>query len=228
MEDSAAPSNDGLVEVRATGIRRYSTSETPFLVLQETGGDRTLLIGIGEAEAAAIAFALQQVEVKRPMTHDALKQMVDALGARLQRIVIGFQPEAHTFTADVVLAMGDGREQHLDWRPSDSVVLAVRCVPPPPIFVPEPLLAEPPPWLPAVGVRCSCGEWMRVAEDVITEVAEDLITEAAQAGAPHVEIDIDCPSCGQRSHVRLDHHSLPGGSIGPRSDPPGSGTSLGR
>jgi len=227
MEDQSTPSEDGLVEVRATGIRKYSTSETPFLVLQDTGGDRTLLVGIGQAEAAAITFALQQVEIKRPMTHDALKQMVDALGARLERVVIGFQPEAHTFTADVVLTMGDGREQHLDWRPSDSVALAVRCVPPPPIFVPEPLLAEPPPpWAPAeatppsggVALRCSCGGWVPVAEDIIKE--------AAQAGAPYVEIDMDCPSCGQRRHVRLDHHSLPGGIIGP-SDPSGSGTNPG-
>ena len=220
MEDSGAPSDDGLVEVRATGIVTYSTNKA--LVLEEAGGGRTLRIGIGQAEAAAIAFALQEVEVKRPMTHDALKQMVDALGARLLRVVVDFQPEAHTFTADVVLAMRDGQEQHLDWRPSDSVALAVRCDPPPPIFVPERLLAEPPPLLPAqatpqsggMGVRCSCGGWM--------PVAGDLITEAAQTGAPHVDMDLDCPSCGQRRRVRIEQHSSPGGGSGPPSHPPGS------
>ena len=229
MGDMGTAPEDRLVEVRAVGIRTDSASENPFLVLEDTAGDRTLMIAIGPTEAHAIAFALQQVAVPRPMTHDALKQAVDTLGAHLLRVVVGFQ-QPHTFTADVVLAMSDGEERHLDWRVSDSVALAVRCDPSPPILVPERLLAEPPgrlangglPWSGGVRVRCSCGAWVPVAEDIVTE--------AAQSGAGHSEADVECPSCGRRRHVRLERPSM-GGPSSPSEtirltfDPSGAATS---
>ena len=211
MEDVGKSPERGLVEVRAAGIRTDAASDAPFLVLEDKGEDRRLLIGIGAAEATAIAFALQDVTVKRPMTHDALKQTVDALGARVVRVVVGFQPETNTFTADVVLAMAGGEERHLDWRVSDSVALVVRCDPPPPILVPEPRLAEPPgslafgspPWTGGVRVRCACGAWIPVSEEVVTA--------AAASNAEHIETDVECPSCGRQRHVRIER-------------PPSSGT----
>jgi bifunctional DNase/RNase len=204
MGDAVPPQAQDLVEVRAAGIRTDAASETPFLVLEDPKTGRRLLIAIGPSEATAIAFAQQQVAVKRPMTHDALKQTVDALGARLLRVVVDHQPETSTFTADVVLTVHNGDELHLDWRVSDSVALAVRCDPTPPILVPERLLADPPgssaagspPWLGGVRVRCSCSAWIPVPEDVLQE--------AAASEAELVEADVECPSCGQRRHVRLE------------------------
>ena len=141
MEQSAQPAEDDLVEVRVSGVRAAAT-DTPFLVLEDGRLGRELPIAIEPAEGNAIAFALQAVAMRRPMTHDALKQAVDALGGRLVRVVVGFQPDEHTFTADVVLLTDDGRERHLDWRVSDSVALAVRCDPVPPILVAEALFAD--------------------------------------------------------------------------------------
>lgn len=210
MGEAGPPHAADLVEVRAAGIRTDSASETPFLVLEDTRADRRLLIAIGPSEAAAIAFAQQQVEVKRPMTHDALKQAVDALGARLLRVVVDHQPETSTFTADVVLTVNNGDELHLDWRVSDSVALAVRCDPTPPILVPERLLAEPPgspaagppPWLGGVRVRCLCSAWIPVPEDVLQDAASE---------AEFIEADVECPSCGQGKHVRLERPPTVGG-----------------
>lgn len=169
-------------------------------------------------------LAVAQGDVDVDVPHDALKQTLDALGANLLRVVVGFH-EPHTFIADVVLAMSDGQERHLDWRVSDSVALAVRCDPAHPILVPERLLAEPPgsittrstPWSDGVRVRCSCGARVPVAEDIVTE--------AAQSGAGHIEADVECPSCGRQRHVRLERPSSPGGAIRLSSDPSGSATS---
>jgi bifunctional DNase/RNase len=210
MGDASSPQAHDLVEVRAANIRTDATTETHFLVLQDAVADRELLIAIGPSEAAAIALALQQVAVKRPMTHDALKQTVDALGAQLLRVVVDHQPETNTFTADVVLSVNNGDELHLDWRVSDSVALAVRCDPTPPILVPERLLADPPgsraaaPWSGGVRVRCSCREWIPVPEDVLAD--------AAASDADLVEADVDCPSCGQRKHVRIERPPALGAS----------------
>ncbi len=210
MGDEGSPQAHDLVEVRAAGIRTDRASETPFLVLEDTKADRELLIAIGPSEATAIAFAQQQVAVKRPMTHDALKQTVDALGAQLVRVVVDHQPETSTFTADVVLAVNNGDELHLDWRVSDSVALAVRCNPAPPILVPERLLAEPPgsvaagspPWLGGVRVRCVCSAWIPVPENVLAE--------ATASEAELIEADVECPSCRQQRHVRIERPPGPG------------------
>jgi len=45
-----------------------------------------LPIFIGSPEATAIAFALEEVETPRPMTHDLIKDLLDELGARIERV----------------------------------------------------------------------------------------------------------------------------------------------
>ena len=127
MNDSLGDPADQLVPVWPGNVRTSKPDDTPFLVLEEVDGDRMLPIAIGAVEATAIAFAMQHVTVKRPMTHDALKQAIDALGGTVDCIVVGFQPDANTFTADVVVDMPDGSDRHLDWRVSDAVAVAVRC-----------------------------------------------------------------------------------------------------
>ena len=196
-----------LVEVRAAGIRMEGDGAggAPFLVLEDSAS-RELLVAIGPHEATAISFALQGVEVKRPMTHDALKQTVEALGAHVLRVVVGFVPESGTFTADVVLRVAEGVERHLDWRLSDAVALVVRCQPAPPVLVPESLLASHPdalrrPWPTGARVRCSCGQWM--------PIEEFLAVDPGSSGADQIEADVTCPSCGRQRHVRLEAPELP-------------------
>ncbi len=200
MNDGEANPEQQLVEVTATEIRMKEGADgSPFLVLEDAA-NRQLPVAIGSHEATSIAFALQGVEVKRPMTHDALKQTVEALGAEVPRVVVGFLPEPGTFTADVVLRMADGVERHLDWRLSDAVALVVRYDPAPPVLVPERLLASPPgalmgPWPRGARVRCSCGQWMPIEEFTVVE--------PGSSGADDIEADVTCPSCGGRRHVRL-------------------------
>lgn len=189
---------DDLVEVWASGIRVDERTDTPFLVLEDAH-DRQLLVAIGGHEATSIAFVLQSVGVERPMTHDALKETIEALGATVLRVVVGFLADSNTFTGDVVLSVV-GADRHLDWRLSDAVAVAVRCEPPPPILVPERLMAAPPPafvqpWPVGARVRCSSGHWVPVGEFTVVE--------AGSSGADLIEADVECPSCGERRHVRL-------------------------
>lgn len=132
---------DELVEVALAGVEPGEPGgPTHWLDLRERDGERRLPVFIGAPEAGAIAFALQGRTGPRPMTHDALKEAVDALGGRLARIVIGHVPETSTFAADVVVDRGDAGELHFDWRVSDAVAVAVRCQPPPVILAPASLL----------------------------------------------------------------------------------------
>ena len=60
------------------GVRVELPTNAPIVLLRETEGEhRTLPIFIGGPEATAIAFALEQVETPRPMTHDLMKDVLD-------------------------------------------------------------------------------------------------------------------------------------------------------
>ena len=59
------------VEMELVGVRVELPTNTPIVLLREVEGDnRVLPIFIGGPEATAIAFALEDVETPRPMTHD--------------------------------------------------------------------------------------------------------------------------------------------------------------
>lgn len=114
-----------MVEVRLRAVRVDLQSNTPVLLLQEADGlGRTLPIFIGAPEATAIAFALQGVETPRPMTHDLIRDMLEALGASVQRVVVTELRDA-TFFAELVI-VADGKEVAVSARPSDAVAVAVR------------------------------------------------------------------------------------------------------
>ena len=107
------------------GIELERPPNIPCLVLREADGEgRILPIFIGGPEATAIAFALEQVETPRPMTHDLMKDLLDELGAQVERVVVTELREA-TFFAELVLRVGNDVHT-VSARPSDAVALAVR------------------------------------------------------------------------------------------------------
>jgi bifunctional DNase/RNase len=128
------------VEMELVGIELERPPNIPCLVLRETGGARRLLpIFIGPPEATAIALALDNVEVKRPMTHDLMKTMLDELGATIDRIVVTDLRD-NTFFAEIVMTIAGGEVRSISSRPSDAVALAVRVGTP--IFASEAVLDE--------------------------------------------------------------------------------------
>ena len=96
-----------MVEVRLRAVRVDLQSNTPVLLLQESEGlGRTLPIFIGAPEATAIAFALQGMDTPRPMTHDLIRDLLDALGADVVRVVIT-ELRTATYYAEIVLRHGE-------------------------------------------------------------------------------------------------------------------------
>jgi bifunctional DNase/RNase len=114
-----------MVEMELVGVRVELPSNAPIVLLREVGGQhRTLPIFIGGPEATAIAFALEGVETPRPMTHDLMKDVLDAIGGSLDRVVVTELRES-TFYAELHLATPAG-EHVVSSRPSDAVALAAR------------------------------------------------------------------------------------------------------
>jgi bifunctional DNase/RNase len=127
-----------MIELNLVGVRIELPSNQPILLLKEREGERYLPIWIGQTEAQAIALAMQGVVTQRPLTHDLLKNVLEELGARVERIVITDLREG-TFYATIQLAL-NGSRHDVSSRPSDAIALAVRISTP--IFASEDVLEE--------------------------------------------------------------------------------------
>ena len=113
-----------MVEVVIDSIRVSLMSQQRIVILRERDAERYLPIWIGIYEAESITIALQEVEVARPLTHDLLKNIFNALNARILRVeVVALRDD--TFYGNIVAEV-NSRTMNIDSRPSDALALAVR------------------------------------------------------------------------------------------------------
>lgn len=128
-----------MIDLELIGLRVEPPANTPIVLLREiTGQGRILPIFIGGAEAAAIAFVLEGVTTPRPLTHDLMRDLLDALDAQLVRVVLTDLQDG-TFLAELELSMPGG-SRSVSCRPSDGIALALRTSSP--IVATEKLLDE--------------------------------------------------------------------------------------
>lgn len=113
-----------VIAMEVVGVRVELPSNQPIVLLKEQGGQRHLPIWIGGAEATAIATALEGVTPPRPLTHDLMRSVLDALGALATKVVITEMRDS-VFYADLSLDIS-GKEVQVSSRPSDAIALAVR------------------------------------------------------------------------------------------------------
>ncbi len=113
-----------LVEVEVQSLGMDQSTKSPVVVLREKDGDRVLPIWIGAAEASAIAMHMAGVAFPRPLTHDLIVSLLDAMSVGLERVEIPRVDEG-TYHAELVLRRGD-ETLRVDARPSDSIAVALR------------------------------------------------------------------------------------------------------
>ncbi len=119
------------VPVELSRIIINETSDQQIIVLKERHGERSFPIVIGIVEIFAIDRRLKGIKPPRPMTHDLLDEVIEALDAKIEKIVINDLRE-HTFFATIYIK-SNGRMLEIDSRPSDAIALGV--VSETPIFV---------------------------------------------------------------------------------------------
>ncbi|MDC0937107.1 bifunctional nuclease family protein [Pirellulales bacterium] len=110
------------------------------IFLKEIDGQRTFPILIGLFEAHSIDSRVKNVESTRPLTHDLLLSMVEAMDGEFQDVVISELRE-HTYYA-VLRVRHEGELLEIDARPSDAIAVAVTCDPVLPIYVSEDVLHD--------------------------------------------------------------------------------------
>lgn len=114
-----------MVELELIGVRVEIVGNTPVIILRERVGERRVLpIYIGKPEAASIQWALDGLEPPRPLTHDLIVDLLGALRARLERVVITDVVDG-VFHAELVLETPSGGV-NVSCRPSDAVAVAAR------------------------------------------------------------------------------------------------------
>ncbi len=157
-----------MVEVVIDSIRVSLISQQRIVILREVDTDRYLPIWIGIYEAEAIALALQDVEVARPLTWDLLKNIFSVLDARVLRVeVISLHDD--TYYGNIVAEV-EGKKLDIDSRPSDAIALAVRAHVP--ILVARPIL-DSVGVIPEEDLQESTGEASKPAETHPADVNEE-------------------------------------------------------
>ena len=140
---SSAPANQAsrsgarLLQVEVSTILS-GPDESLLVVLASKDGQWMLPIAVGLSEAQSIALELQDYAPIRPMTHDLVKSMVEALGGKVDRVQVdGLKDGA--FLATIFLRQGRN-ERQVDARPSDAMAIALRCNAP--IYVSDNVMSE--------------------------------------------------------------------------------------
>jgi bifunctional DNase/RNase len=130
--DERAPYDRGReLEVRITGVYERQEPGQPRYTLVELRDNygRRVPILIGQFEAYSIALALHGTAPQRPLTHDLMRNILDRLGARVDRVVID-DLWRETFYAKIFLTvrknLEDEEEIEIDARPSDAIAIALR------------------------------------------------------------------------------------------------------
>lgn len=115
-----------MVDMKVSGLTIDPFTNMPILVLKDCDGKNAMPIWIGLIEASAIATELERIQLKRPMTHDLMHNMLGHVGARIDRIEV-HDLRDNTFYAMIVLTCADGKIVEIDSRPSDAIALALRA-----------------------------------------------------------------------------------------------------
>ena len=128
-----------LVEFQVSKISYYRSNKSYAVVLKEINGNRRLPIMLGSYEAHSIAIAMESIDTQRPLTHDLLINALKGVGLNLKNVTIE-RCEEDIFFSTINIVSPSLIEKHIDSRPSDAIILALKlqC----PIFVNELLLGK--------------------------------------------------------------------------------------
>lgn len=111
-----------LIEVEIEDIVMTNTGFA--MIFYDRDSNRVLPIFIGPFEANGILMKLQGSTFPRPLTYDLIRNILDSMGAYVERVVVNDLRD-NTFYATLYINF-QGNILEIDSRPSDAVAIAVR------------------------------------------------------------------------------------------------------
>ena len=124
---------DDPVEIQLSRLVIQDKADQQFIQLREREGERSFQIVIGFNEAWEIQCKLLKYRSQRPMTHDLIGAILDALDCSVRRVVITELRENTYFAVLALRVEGQLEDREVDCRPSDAIAIAVQVGAP--IFV---------------------------------------------------------------------------------------------
>ncbi|MEF8788071.1 MAG: bifunctional nuclease family protein [Planctomycetota bacterium] len=126
------------VECELAKVVMSENQDRQVIILQEKENGRQLPIIIGLFEVFAIHRFLNEEPPPRPLTHELVGNIFEAMDASVEKVVVNDLKDM-TFYARLFINQ-DGTTYEVDSRPSDGIALAVQASAP--IFVEEAVLEE--------------------------------------------------------------------------------------
>jgi bifunctional DNase/RNase len=114
-----------VVEVQVRAVAATSGGHAVFLGNE----DKVFVMFVDQSVGTAIAMFMQGTQTERPLTHDLLANILRALGARIERVIVN-ELKRSTYFARLVLSAESESQQkkiiEIDARPSDCIAMATQ------------------------------------------------------------------------------------------------------
>ena len=121
-----------VVEVQVRAVAAVSGGCAVFLGNE----DKVFVMFVDQSVGAAITMFMQGTQKERPLTHDLLANVLRALGAKIDRVVVNDLKDGTYFARLVLSAENESHQKkiiEIDARPSDCIAMATQQLAP--IFV---------------------------------------------------------------------------------------------
>jgi uncharacterized protein len=122
-----------VVEVKIRGLAETSVGSCAVFLGNE---EKVFVMFVDKSVGLAIALFRQGTQKERPLTHDLLANILRALDAKIERVVVN-DLKGGTYFARLVLSTENALKQkkiiEIDARPSDCIAMATQQ--PAPIYV---------------------------------------------------------------------------------------------
>jgi uncharacterized protein len=114
-----------VVEVQVRAVAATSGGYAVFLGNE----DKVFVMFVDQSVGTAIAMFMQGTQTERPLTHDLMANILRALGARIERVIVN-ELKRSTYFARLVLSAESESQQkkiiEIDARPSDCIAMATQ------------------------------------------------------------------------------------------------------
>jgi bifunctional DNase/RNase len=115
--------NKSVVEVNVRAVLPTNAARAVFIGNDE----KVFVIYVDESVGAAITMFMSNTPKERPLTHDLMGHLMQALGAKVERVIIN-DLKTSTYFARLIISAENELQQkkiiELDARPSDCIALA--------------------------------------------------------------------------------------------------------
>src|SRR6202166_120776 len=114
-----------VVEVQVRAVAEVSGGCAVFLGNE----DKVFVMFVDQSVGAAITMFMQGTQKERPLTHDLLANILRALGAKVERVIVN-DLKRGTYFARLILSAENELQQkkivEIDARPSDCIAMAAQ------------------------------------------------------------------------------------------------------